>query len=237
MTALEIEKILYALRRPVMGIFDLPKYLGTPRTVWNVSSADKKRVVRAWLKSETEITVSQVKKIIGDLLKSKTFDARTVPGIIILRHKDLRIKITPADLARWLSCVAGWAEIDSLCQSAFGAEDFLPRWTDWQTALEKFARDINVAKRRASLVLLTRAVRENADLKFSKLAFQNILTLRAERDILITKAISWLLRSLIKNHRKEVIEFIEKHKEELPAIAVRETLQKIKTGKKTKKKK
>ncbi|MBI2314815.1 DNA alkylation repair protein [Candidatus Daviesbacteria bacterium] len=32
------------------------------------------------------------------------------------------------------------------------------------------------------------------------LAFENIDKLKAEKDVLITKAISWVLRSLIKNH-------------------------------------
>ncbi|MDP2951009.1 MAG: DNA alkylation repair protein, partial [bacterium] len=64
------------------------------------------------------------------------------------------------------------------------------------------------------------------------LAFENIEKLKPEKDILITKAISWLLRNLIKYHKKEVADYLKKNKNSLPKIAVRETEKKIKTGKK-----
>lgn len=67
-------------------------------------------------------------------------------------------------------------------------------------------------------------------------AFENILTLCGEKDILITKAISWLLRSLIKHHKYAVQEFLDENHEQLPPIAVRETIQKLKTGRKSAKK-
>ena len=53
-----------------------------------------------------------------------------------------------------------------------------------------------------------------------------------EKDILITKAISWLLRSLVKYHKNEVDQVIEQNKETLPKIAIRETKRKIETGRK-----
>ncbi|MBY0432537.1 MAG: DNA alkylation repair protein, partial [Cyclobacteriaceae bacterium] len=57
--------------------------------------------------------------------------------------------------------------------------------------------------------------------------------LKIEKEILITKAISWLLRDLVKHHTKMVSQYISRNKNTLPAIAIRETLTKLKTGKKT----
>jgi 3-methyladenine DNA glycosylase AlkD len=74
------------------------------------------------------------------------------------------------------------------------------------------------------------------DGRLSALALQVIDTLKHEKEILITKAISWLLRSMIKNHKDLVSEYLKNERESLPKIALRETLVKIKTGVKNKRK-
>jgi 3-methyladenine DNA glycosylase AlkD len=50
---------------------------------------------------------------------------------------------------------------------------------------------------------------------------------------MITKAISWVLRSLVKHHRSEVENYLDTHEESLPRIAVREVRVKLDTGRKT----
>jgi len=45
-----------------------------------------------------------------------------------------------------------------------------------------------------------------------------------------------IARNLIKHHRLAVEEFLDENREQLPAIAVRETAQKLKTGRKSVKK-
>lgn len=82
------------------------------------------------------------------------------------------------------------------------------------------------------LAFLTGVVSKSEDLRLSNLAFENIDNLKAERDILITKSISWLLRDLTKLHREEVEKYLNDHSTLLPAIAVRETRNKLTTGKK-----
>jgi 3-methyladenine DNA glycosylase AlkD len=66
------------------------------------------------------------------------------------------------------------------------------------------------------------------------MAIENIDRLKAEKEILITKAISWLLRSMVKHHRKLVEDYISEYNDTLPRIAVRETQVKLSTGRKTK---
>jgi 3-methyladenine DNA glycosylase AlkD len=51
--------------------------------------------------------------------------------------------------------------------------------------------------------------------------------------ILITKAVSWLLRNLVKHYRTEVEAYLRSNEGRLPAIAVRETFNKLKTGRKS----
>lgn len=55
---------------------------------------------------------------------------------------------------------------------------------------------------------------------------------QTEKHVMITKAISWLLRSLIKYHKNEVTVYLKKNSLTLPKIAVREVRRKLETGKK-----
>lgn len=57
--------------------------------------------------------------------------------------------------------------------------------------------------------------------------------LKGERPILITKAVSWLLRSMALRHGTAVAAYLDANAASLPAIAVRETRTKLATGTKT----
>ena len=85
-------------------------------------------------------------------------------------------------------------------------------------------------------MLLCKPLTRSDDKGLQVLAFQLIEYLKSEKEILITKAISWILRSMVKLHRNELKKYLTKNKQTLPAIAVRETFAKIKTGKKTNRK-
>ena len=78
--------------------------------------------------------------------------------------------------------------------------------------------------------MLTKPLRESADLRLARLAFANIGKLKSDKDILITSAVSWLLRALIKNHRQEVEDYLKDNSDSLPKIALRETRNKLKSG-------
>ena len=108
----------------------------------------------------------------------------------------------------------------------------LKDWSNWKKLLLKLAKDNNFHKKRASLVLLTKPIRDSNDSRLKVLAFVLIDALKREKSILITKAISWLLRDLVKYHKREVRKYLELNQNSLPKIAVRETKRKIETGRK-----
>jgi 3-methyladenine DNA glycosylase AlkD len=112
----------------------------------------------------------------------------------------------------------------------FGASELLADWPAWAALIENLAGDANINKRRAALVLLTRPTRTSDDPRFCDLAFQVIERLKAERPILITKAVSWLLRSMTARHARAVEAYLATNAQTLPAIAVRETRAKLRTG-------
>jgi 3-methyladenine DNA glycosylase AlkD len=122
--------------------------------------------------------------------------------------------------------------VDSLCQSTFTAQDLLIDWGNWGKMLTKLSVGKNISRRRASLVLLCKSVRGSDDARLADVAFANLDRLKEEKDILISKAVSWLLRALIKHHRLRVKDFVAKNRDVLPKFVVREVENKLQFGKK-----
>ena len=209
------------------------KYLGTKRTYYGLNTATKGEVLKKFKKTQAELTFKEYVDLLNSLYKGDSFDEKTAAGSLLWFYPEHRKNLDPKLLDKWLEELEGWAEIDCTCQSSFTAEEMLDSWQIWKKLLTEFAASKNISKRRASLVLLTQAVRQTVDERLSKLAFENIEKVKHEKDILITKAISWLLRSMVKNYKNEVKEYLYENKDSLPKIAVRETTRKIETGKKS----
>lgn len=209
------------------------KYLGTNKIYYCISVGKIKQIAKEFLKRYKDLTFDEYLLLLDSLYeKGKSIDELMVAAKIIESTAKLKKQLNPKVLDNWLSYTEGWAEVDMLCQSNFKPEQMLSDWDSWEKIIKKFVNDKNIHKRRASLVLLTMASRNTTDKRLADLAFANIEKLKAEKHILITKAVSWLLRSLIKNHKNEVKIYLEKNKKTLPAIAVRETTRKITTGRK-----
>src|SRR5690606_36491509 len=101
---------------------------------------------------------------------------------------------------------------------------------DWIKLTKKQAGSKNINKRRASLVLYCSALSACGDGTIADAALKRIDKLKSEKDIMITKAISWVLRSMIKHNRNKVVQYVQLNETTLPRIAIRETLAKLKTG-------
>lgn len=206
-------------------------YIGSEKYSYTIKSSVKRQFIKEWLKHHL-LTFSEYFELLNSLYRGKSHDEISIGGKLLEYLPKLRKQLNPESLNKWLDDTEGWSEVDSLCQSNFTAEEMLSNWTVWKKLMDGLSVSKNIHKRRASLVLLTGPVRKSPDTKLSNLAFENIAKLQEEREILITKAISWLLRDLIKYHRKEVETFLEKNSLKLPKIAVRETVRKLTTGKK-----
>lgn len=207
-------------------------YIGSKKFSYNIKTPIKRQIVKDWIKKHPELSVSEYSELLNSLYIGRSHDELSIAGKLLKLLPRLRKQLSPASLDKWLEKVEGWAEVDSICQSNFSAEEMLSAWKTWRSLIANFAFSHNVHKRRASLVLLTGPVRESTDPRLAELAFENIEKLKYEKDILITKAISWLLRDLIKNHREKVKKYLDKNKDSLPKVAARETERKLLTGRK-----
>ncbi len=210
------------------------KYLGTTKKYYGLKTDVKIREIKAYLKSQN-LYHEEIQNLLLSLSRGDSFEELSTIGLVLNLYPDYRKNLKPEILDKLLNRVEGWAETDTICQLCFTAEDILSRWDEWKKLLKKFVSDPNIHKRRASLVLLTKPLRQSDDSRLPKLAFANTDKLKHEKDILITKAVSWILRSLIKFHWKEVEKYLDHNLDTLPKIAIRETKNKLLTGVKNRK--
>lgn len=200
---------------------------------YRLSNPQLRRITKAWLEKHANLNFNNFIQLLNSLYKSgNSFTEKYIAGFIIEYSSKLRKSIEPKLLDNWLNRLTGWAQVDSLCQSRFDSQDLLLNWYKWNNLLGNLNKSKNINKRRASLVLLTKPVRDSNRKEFAGIAIQNIENIKQEKNILITKAISWLLREMIKNHRNLIKNYLTEKGNSLPAIAVKETRLKLKTGRK-----
>lgn len=226
-----LQKITKAFKTSTRNAW-VASYLGTPHFCYNLSNTTKRQIVKSWAKTHKEISLSQFSTLLTSLYKGNSYEEKSIAGYLLFYFPKLRGQINLQELNEWLGELSGWAEVDNTCQTNFTSKEILSRWKEWKSLVSKLSGSKNINKRRASLVLLTLPVRKNPDTRISHLAFQTIETLKHEKHVLITKAISWLLRDLTYLHRKEVEEYLQSNSFTLPKIAVRETRKKLETGRK-----
>ena len=222
---------LTAAGRPSTG-FDGSAYHGSGHRFLNVSVPDRRRIAKAWAGAHKAWPARDVLEVTESLLAGETHEEKTLGLLLLEQHRPARLATGPAEAGRWLDRLTGWAEVDSLCQNLFPAEQQLADWPAWSALIRRLARDPNINKRRAALVLLTGPARRSDDPRVNDLAFETVETLKAERPIIITKAVSWVLRSMAERDAGPVADYLDRHASSLPAIAVRETRRKIATGRK-----
>ncbi len=208
------------------------RYLGTNKPYHGFTTKQLTDLAKNIFK-ETKPNSDEIIQLLNSLYQNGISYTEIVLGPMLLSLSPKTLKnFDPKNLDLWLNYTCGWAENDVLCQSNFTAENILNRWSDWKKWLEEFNQSSNINKRRASLVLLTKSLRQSDDPRLSKLAFSNVEKLKGEKDILITKAVSWILRSLVTFHKQELLDYLDKNKDSLPKIAYREALSKALTGRK-----
>lgn len=208
------------------------RYRGTHSPCSGIRTPDHQRIIKNFIKTHPDFSLLGYLELLNSLSVGKYHEEKTTIGAILVANPKLASEIDPKLLDSWLNNCEGWLEVDSLCQSSFSAKVLTNNWPTWEKLLKNFNQDKLISKRRASLVLLNKSVGQSDDKRLADLAFENINNLKLEKDILITKAISWLLRSLIKHHKGRVEQYLTENKDTLPKIAIRETKKKLETGRK-----
>lgn len=235
----EIEKELKNNKGKGTTLSSNDSYINSGHFYYNISVPLRRKIAKNWFLKNKNILYEDFIIVVEQLIKGKSHEEKTIASILLGHHSKFREKISSSTMGlkqieTWLNELVGWAEIDSFCQNVFKTDEILNNWNAWRALIRKLSKSNNINKRRAALVFLIGPVHYSQNIEPLNLAFETITELKGEKEILITKAISWLLRSAVDNHKKAINEFIIKNNESLPKIAIRETLTKIRTGTKNK---
>jgi len=211
----------------------LSNYLGNPHVRYAIDTATLRTLIREWAREHRQLTAEELADVVSSLVQGESSTEKIGAGILLGYSGRHQRNFNPEYFKRWLDHLIGWAEVDALCSGDFPARQVPADWTRWKKVIAALSKDKNIYKRRASLVLFCSPVGKARNEELLENAFQIIDRLKSEKDIVITKAISWLLRSLVKYHREEVDVYVDANEDTLPRVAVRETRVKLDTGRKT----
>jgi 3-methyladenine DNA glycosylase AlkD len=194
---------------------------------------DLRQAAKKWVAQNKDISVKDFELLLTSFIRDPSPMKKCMAGILLGYLPAQRRLLDPILYEKWLDDAVGWGQIDAICYGSFTATEILSNFKNWQRLIKNLSQSDNINKRRGAIVLLTKPVRQSRDQRLSALAFWVIDTLRQEDSILITKAVSWLLRNLIQLYREEVQDYLNSNKDLLPKIVVRETQNKLQSGRKS----
>ena len=207
-------------------------YLGNAHPKYAIDNPTLRLIAKEWMRDHKTMKADGFQKLITSLVKGKSATEKMIAGMLLDLSTEEQRSFDPTYFDEWLNHVEGWAEVDTLCTGKYPITEIPSNLTTWKKLLLTFSKSNNINKRRASLVFLCSPISKEANEGLATLAFAIFNRLKGEKEILITKAISWLLRSMVRYHKSMVSDYVKVNRETLPAIAVRETMVKIETGRK-----
>jgi 3-methyladenine DNA glycosylase AlkD len=208
----------------------LNSYLGNDHPRYPISAPVLRKIAKNWMRENRELSAIRFSSLLTSLVKGESSTEKCMIGILLDYSTSEQRKFNPVLFHKWLDYLVGWAEVDSVCTGNYTVIEIHKQWKVWKPQLNKLARSKNINKRRASLVLLCSPLQKIQDDRLADQALVTVEKLKHENEILITKAISWVLRSMVKNYRKKLTVYLEENADTLPKIALRETKVKLETG-------
>jgi 3-methyladenine DNA glycosylase AlkD len=205
-------------------------YLGNSHPRYAISAPVLRKIAKDWMRNHRNLSPLEFAAMIECFITAPSSTEKCMAGILLDNSTIDQRKFDPKLFDSWLDHLDGWAEIDSVCTGKYTTSEITGQWKSWKSLITKFSKSTNINKRRASLVLFCSPLRSIKDERMADLALATVDRLKHEKSILITKAISWLLRSMEKHYREKLQLFLRENSATLPKVAVRETMTKLTTG-------
>ncbi|HMG91253.1 MAG TPA: DNA alkylation repair protein [Chryseolinea sp.] len=205
-------------------------YLGNNHPRYPISAPVLRKIAKDWMRNHRDLSPVEFAALLEGLIKAPSSTEKCMAGILLDASTKEQRQFDPKRFDNWLDHLDGWAEIDTVCTGKYTITEITGQWKSWKSLIIKFSKSKNINKRRASLVLFCSPLRSVKDERMAELALATVDRLKSEKSILITRAISWLLRSMEKLYREKLQLFLKENSATLPKVAVRETMTKLTTG-------
>ena len=215
--------------RPTLHTFS-DSYLGNSHPRYAISAPILRQIAKQWMRDHRDLNAGEFTALLESFIKSPSSTEKCMAGILLDNSTKDQRTFDPRLFDKWLDHLVGWAEIDSVCTGKYTITEISGQWKIWKPLISKFSKSKNINKRRASLVFFCSPLSTVDDERLADHALVIVDRLKDAKEILITRAISWVLRSMVKRYRKKLEAYLRFNSETLPRIAVRETIIKLKTG-------
>jgi 3-methyladenine DNA glycosylase AlkD len=215
---------LAALARPA-GEFDASRYFRGTRDLgfYNVGTSVVRAMGKRIAREYRDVWSLDDVVTFADLLIVDRY--LEVKGLAIEVLACRRREFTPALLAVWKRWLAedrcdNWATTDALCAMCVGP--LLRRQPELAPTLAPWAKHRNMWVRRASAVGLLKLVGRGDALDQ---AYATALTLHADGEDLIQKAVGWMLREAGRADRPRLQRYLLKHGPHIPRTTIRYAIE------------
>ena len=196
---------------------------------YGVKISDLKRVARDWHREHSALPTDVFLEVAEALWHCAIREEMVLATRIVSLRPQAVDVFGARRLERWGRLLDNWEATDHLGGLVVGpwvVGDIDRRFG----VLERLAKRRNPWLRRIALVGCVMVVRSEHAARFWPGVAGIALALADDREASIPKAISWVLRESTRRCTSQVAELLESHAGELPAIAVRETRNKLRTG-------
>ena len=101
------------------------RYVGTLKPCYMFRAAVFSKIKRNWIRRHPDLTLNEYIDLLNSLSQGATYNEFVFVGILLGALPHMRQALEPHQLDRWLDHAQGWAEVDTICQSNFTAQEML----------------------------------------------------------------------------------------------------------------
>ncbi|MCB1225494.1 MAG: DNA alkylation repair protein [Verrucomicrobiales bacterium] len=198
---------------------------------FGVYTGDLRRVVGDFKVQLKGAEGKAVHELALQLLGKKVTECRQVAYELIAGHKAARELLDVGRVERLGQGLDNWACVDNFCAYIAGKAWLEGRIPD--AVVERWAVSSDLWWRRVAVVstvaLNNRSRGGRGDPSRTLMICERVA---ADPEIMVQKAISWALRMLVPWDREAVEGFLNRHRDRLSSLVLREVTRKLRTGKK-----
>jgi 3-methyladenine DNA glycosylase AlkD len=197
--------------------------------VYGVRVPNLRRIARDWQRAHQQVARDDLLALVEALWDGASQEERALAIELLAGHRRHIPGLMWDDFDRWRRRLDNWGLTDALGSSVLGP--WLLADPDARLShLWTLIADEDVWSRRLALVATVPINRGRTGPAIPDLTLALIDCVKAERQLMMTKAVSWALREMIKAHPERVGDYIQENRAVLAAHVVREVNNKLRTG-------
>jgi 3-methyladenine DNA glycosylase AlkD len=209
----------------------IQRSIPSPLKAYGLRVSQIRQIVRAWRREHRDVSIDDLLPLVEALWTGESREERLIALELPQHYPFVISQLTWEHFDQWRRDLDNWELTDALGVGVLGP---------WVAASierrEQHLRDLvqeqDIWSRRLALVSIVGLNRAGAGGDLTPLALGLIDQVKGEPDRTTTRAISWVLRELGKEHPGEVAAYLEENVDLLPKHVLQEVTNKLTTGRK-----